>query len=257
MLLWYVSLEIQTLQGRALVVVVDGQLTKELRDILDASKLLIEVYENSKWMGTGYVLAKGLSVCRSEIIIRVDADDLSVPNRCLWQVMFLYNNPSISVLGGQMQEIIKSKNGTSIKRLRNVPCDYQQIKNLSCWRNPINHPTVALRRSHIIGVGNYQTCLYFEDWYLWLRLISNNYKLRNDPRILVSTYITDSHLNRRHGSNYLLHEIKFFYKLFSNSLMPIYFLIINVIIRAPLRLIPKLFLKQVIFKLLRKHGNHF
>ena len=41
-------------------------------------------------------------------------------------------------------------------------------------RNPINHVTVMFKKDSILEVGNYENLPYFEDYYLWCKLIKSN-----------------------------------------------------------------------------------
>ena len=66
------------------------------------------------------------------------------------------------------------------------------------WRNPINHPTVALNRKRVLLTGSYRNVLGFEDWDLWLRIHKRGGILANLPEVLVKQKLTKN-LERRHG----------------------------------------------------------
>ena len=213
------SLAEQTICARALVVSVDGKLTDELRHLLISTPFNVELYEYSRWTGTGLTLARGIIKCKSDIILRVDADDFSLPERSFLQFNKMKCDPDISVFGGQLKEIIH-KHSNIIKRIKHVPLEPAKIKERSIYRNPINHPTVALRRSHILAVGNYRNVLLFEDYDLWLRLIKNNYKIENDTRVLVKSVLDDKHHLRRHGLTYAWRELVFLCRSIKEKNLP-------------------------------------
>jgi glycosyltransferase involved in cell wall biosynthesis len=248
------SLVQQTLQARALVVSVDGQITPQLEQVLSTSGLPVELHQAELWQGTGLVLARGLLACRSDIVLRVDADDVSVSDRSRWQVELMMADPQLAVLGGQLEEVGDFDEDSISQKLRSVPLSTKAIKSLACWRNPMNHPTVALRRSVVISVGNYRSCPYFEDWDLWLRMLQKGCILCNDHRVFVRAGVGPDHLSRRHGWKYLKAELSFFLGAMQFSLIPVFVVFLQCLARPPLRLIPKPWLSWLMSLLMRRHG---
>ena len=249
------SLTRQTAQARALVVSVDGQLPAGLLKVLENSGLRLEIHEAIAWQGTGPVLARGLLACRSELVLRIDADDASLPERSSWQVKQLLENPSLAVLGGQLEEVSISEMASPRKTLRTVPFTASAIRERSQWQNPMNHPTVALRRSQVLKAGNYRNCPYFEDWDLWLRMIRDGMVLRNDPRVLVRARVGSEHLSRRHGFKYARAEVNFLFHAGTSGCMPWRQVVVLMLIRLPLRILPKRGLQKIMSHLLRRHGR--
>ena len=249
------SLSEQTLQARALVVSVDGQISRGLKEALRTSGLRIELHEASEWQGTGLVLARGLLACQSDIVLRVDADDYSVPQRSEWQVNEMHRYQQLAAYGGQLKEVSPSSVDLRSISLRTVPLSTTEIRNTSYWRNPLNHPTVALRRSQVLSAGNYRSRLYFEDWDLWLRMLKQNLEIRNDHRVLVEARVGPKHLSRRHGISYLKSELLFLLLSANEKLIPWHFVIFQCLARLPLRVIPKVGLKFMMINLMRKRSK--
>ena len=89
----------------------------------------------------------GVNMCNNEIIIKMDSDDIMVPER-LKNNWLMKDNPNIKICGGQIrmflmiikiiQKIFKSSN-YYIEQYKNKP---------SHWF--INHPTVCYRKSAIL-----------------------------------------------------------------------------------------------------------
>ena len=80
------SMAAQTVPFRDMVVVCDGPLTDGLDKVLDDWKweldgrlTLHRLPENG---GLGAALAAGLPLCRCDVVARMDADDVSRPDRC-------------------------------------------------------------------------------------------------------------------------------------------------------------------------------
>ena len=236
------SLAKQTWPARRLVVSVDGQLSDQLAVVLENAPLPVLVVQSSSWEGTGTTLATGLNACQCEWILRADADDRSVPQRAEIQLSHLIEHPYITVLGGQLGEITKGK--YSVVQ-RSVPLSPKKIKRMMSWRNPINHPTVALNRQRALLAGSYRNILGFEDWDLWIRLNQKGKILANLSDILVIAEIDQEHLRRRHGINYAKLEFKFLIRCYRESLMPSWLVIMLVLTRLPWRVLPARWLASV------------
>jgi hypothetical protein len=231
---------------------VDGQLSNALAATLQASGLPLEVHQSRYWEGTGPVLARGLLACRSEIVLRVDADDYTVPERSRWQVVLMLADPKLAVLGGQLDEIVHIGKVNNTSHRREVPLGSDAILAFSRWRNPMNHPTVALRRSMVLAAGNYRACPYFEDWDLWLRMLKRGMLLRNDCRVFVHATVGPDHLSRRHGWRYLKSELSFLLRAAKGALIPLPCALLLVFARLPLRfLLPKKILRRIMLRFAR------
>ena len=57
-------------------------------------------------------------------------------------------------------------------------------------------------------VGNYQHWFNNEDYYLWIRLVSNGYKIRNVQKPLLHVRTTPGFYSRRGGYHYWKNEIR-------------------------------------------------
>ena len=113
--------------------------------------------------------------------------------------------------------------------------------------NPINHPTVILKKEILLSVGNYENIKYFEDYYLWLKLIKKGYKIHliNSPLVVMNV---DNEYRKRWGIRYLIYEFIFSYKVIKNKLIKIdYFLYFS------LRLLSRLVLLPAFQKIIRKN----
>ena len=79
--------------------------------------------------------------------------------------------------------------------------------------NTIPSPAVMLRAAHVREVGGYDESLTFDDYDMWMRLLSR-YTLVYDPSIVVNYRVLEQSLSRstaRHG-DFLLSEAKMIFK---------------------------------------------
>lgn len=113
-----------------------------------------------------YSLNKALTNARSNIIARMDSEDISLENRLEEQFNFLTKNNDVVCVGTQVYFI--NQKGV-IRSKSNFPTDdYSIRKELFLKNNIIIHPTVMFRWSRDLF---YREFAYpTEDYYLWLRM---------------------------------------------------------------------------------------
>lgn len=237
------SLVNQSLPPAQVVVSCDGRPEDKLMDLLKISSLPMEILFGPGNEGVGVVLARGLLLCKNELVVRCDADDISHEDRCFKQVHMMINNELLSAAGSYISEFIDTPKNCISTRL--VPVEGNLIAKTSRFRNPMNHPSIILRRSAILAAGNYRGIPGFEDFDLWLRLLKLNGPkcLANIPEILVLAKAGFKHSKRRHGFKYFGLELKFFYRCFVEKLIPVHCILFALIVRLPFRILPIFFLQ--------------
>jgi glycosyltransferase involved in cell wall biosynthesis len=229
------SLHHQSWPARRLVVSVDGALPEALAEVLRAAALPVLILEAPEWRGAGPALAAGLQACECDWVLRADADDTSHPERAERQLRHLLQQGHLAVLGCQLREANPAGQPAGVRR---VPTNSQEIRALMRWRNPLNHPTVALRRQAVLAAGNYRSALGFEDWDLWLRLARRGEELANLPDALVTARVDEAHLARRRGQAYAKRELGFLLRCGRAGLLPPGQVLLLLFARLPWRLVP-------------------
>ena len=140
----------------------------------------------------GYVvrLNEMLHQARGELIARMDADDVALPERFARQVEFLRCHPEVDVVGGA-QEHIDSKGHLLIVIVTPEGHEEMQERALTgvC---PINHPSVMMRRKAVLAVGGYRVeMMPAEDFDLWLRMGERG-RLANLPDVITRYRVHES-----------------------------------------------------------------
>lgn len=133
-------------------------------------------------------LQAGLEQAKAPLIARMDADDISLPQRFSLQQSILSRDPDLVLLGTSYQYIDgKGKKG----RVQKLP-QHIDIDDLM-WECPICHPSVMFRRDVALEAGGYRSVFRrAEDYDLWIRLSSRG-KMVNLENVLI--------LYRMHGAN--------------------------------------------------------
>lgn len=112
----------------------------------------------------------GLEEARAPLIARMDADDISYPNRFSRQWQFLKDNPDIGLVFAQMNKI--DAQGKSLGKVTNTRLSPQDVAAaLSKGDCLPHHPTVMARRSEMLAAGGYREVFKgAEDLDLWYRM---------------------------------------------------------------------------------------
>lgn len=241
-----------SLQPSKIILVKDGLLTPELDSVIEDWKLKLPIkvvgYENNQ--GLAYALNYGLQYVETELVARMDSDDICYPNRFEKQIECFEKNPELALLSGYIDEF--NDNPDEIVSTRIVPLDYSAIKEYLKKRNAFNHMAVMFKKAAVIASGNYQKVPYFEDYDLWIRMIQKGYEAANIPEKLVKARIGNDMIGRRHGFAYAGHELFFLKRQFQSGFITKKEYLKLVVLRVPVRLLPKCML-QMFYRVLRKN----
>ena len=182
--------EEQSRKPDEIVVVFDGPLTDEQTKVLDAfikgKEEVVRYCPQAENRGLGEALRVGTACCTGDYIFRMDADDISLPNRFERQIEYIEAHPEIDVLGTDIAEFTVDAENEK-KRIKACPARHEDIVQMGKRRNPMNHVTVCIKRESLLRCGGYETLLLVEDYYLWLKMMAAGCKFANinEPLVLV------------------------------------------------------------------------
>lgn len=243
----------QTLVPNEIVLVKDGPLTEELESVISkyvfeypAIFKIITLAENK---GLGNALAVGINACTYKLIARMDSDDICFHDRFEKQINHMMKNSVVSVLGTSIREFNVKPN--DLDTHRRLPVDFNAIKKFAKFRNPLNHPSVMFKKADVLAVNSYLNMPFFEDYFLWIRLIKNGYIIENLYEPLLHFRVGNDMIGRRHGLLYLKSELRFLAAAKSLNFINSFQYIVSILLKTPLRLIPKSLLLFIYRKFLR------
>ncbi len=125
--------------------------------------------------GGGLVTAlnTGLAACRSQLVARMDGDDICHPRRLESQVAYLDSNPDIGLVACNFRHFPRRhlKQGMlAYETWQNGLYNHDLILRDRFVESPFVHPSIVTRRSLINSVGAYRDMGWPEDYDLWLRM---------------------------------------------------------------------------------------
>ena len=198
------SLAQQTLQPDEIVLIEDGKLTDELERVVSEFQNLcpqLTVYRYEENRGLGKALADGLLKCSYPLVARMDTDDVAFPDRFERQVKAFEEDSDLALCGGQVLEFSGSTDNVLRRKL--VPTEYEDVLRYARRRNPFNHPSVMFKKDAVLAAGSYQHMPYFEDYYLWARMLAAGDKCINLPDFILYFRADEEVYQRRGGWSYV------------------------------------------------------
>lgn len=189
---------------RETIIVCDGPLTDPLNRVLSSfcghsGFRLLRLDDNQ---GIVSALNYGLKEVSSEIVVRCDSDDVSHPDR--FQKLLSKIDEGFDVVGSQIEELDAVLN---LIAYRELPIDHAAIVSFAQKRNPLNHMSVAYRRSSVLAVGGYPNVFLKEDYALWAKMIGAGMKFANLSESLVTADAGIRMYARRGGWRAALSEV--------------------------------------------------
>lgn len=116
-----------------------------------------------------YVCANiAIPFCRSEFIARIDADDLALPERLMMQYVLMIDHPEVNLCGSYFYYLNEKGHLTQ----KDFETDLLFLKWQIIFRNRLVHSTMMIRKSWFVEVGMYPQKRLAQDWYLWVKALS-------------------------------------------------------------------------------------
>lgn len=179
------SILAQSYRDFEFIIVDDGSTDNTPKLLADFAQLdkRICCIDNQGNLGLAESLNIGLLKAAGKYIARMDADDISMPNRFALQVAWLEAHPEIAAVGGQVR--FCGRNAGGLQKESCLPLTPKEISIALKQSCALVHPTVMFRRDIILQIGGYRPCfITAQDYDLWLR-VDEHADLINLPDIVL------------------------------------------------------------------------
>ena len=188
----------QSMKSFEVVVVLDGCTDRSGEIVGSYGDPRIRVIEKEH-QGVRQASEEAMAASRAPIIARMDADDISHPDRLAWQYDFLASSPDFSAVSGWvhlldpqgegMQRYVDWVNGLltaeDVARERFVEC-------------PVIQPSLMVRRCAFEAVDGYRKVEWAEDHDLFLRMMRSGMRIGKVEETVLSWRDSQGRLTRNH-----------------------------------------------------------
>jgi len=194
----------QTMDQFHIYIGVDGPVGPNLDECLKVlnqeTNITVVRFETNR--GLACVLNDLISICKNEgcdYYARMDADDISLPDRFEKQMKYLDEYPDVDVVGGAIEEI----DGNDQLRGKHVeyPLTHEECRKFFRYRDPLAHPAVMFRDRYFEKVPSGYRNEYRknQDTMLWYDGFMNGCVFANLKDTILHFRVNDDFYNRRNG----------------------------------------------------------
>lgn len=203
------SISDQTVHPGQVVLVVDGPIDAGQEAVIERfsnAGMPITLVRRPASGGLAAAMNDGIGACRCPLTMRMDSDDLCLPDRVEVQTAYLCSHPHIDIVSSWGEEFFVD----GAAKMKVSPCEHDDIIKALRWRNVIVHPSVMIRTFALRDIGGYRTKFgMLEDYDLFIRLALNGFKFHVIPKVLVRVRASPAQNERRGGLTYLRREVAF------------------------------------------------
>jgi GT2 family glycosyltransferase len=233
------SVHAQTRRPDQVVLVQDGPvpdvLAATIADLVADSPVRVDQVVLEHNVGLGPALDSGLAACDHEVVARMDADDVSLPDRFEKQLPVL--EAGADIVGSGLLEFETSVE--AVVGRRTPPTDPDEIRRVIRFRDPFNHPTVVYRRSAVAAAGGYTDMALMEDYLLFARMLDAGARPANLAEPLVCYRVGAGAYARRGGRPLLRSELAVQRRFHELGITSRAEYVRNVVVRGGYRFVPE------------------
>jgi len=188
----------QTYSNFEFLIINDGSTDGTTKVLSEQKKLdkRIKLIIHKVNKGLVYSLNEGIKEARGQYIARMDADDLSYPNRLREQLSYMNNHQDCDVCGTWAKAI--NENG---RQIFDMKAPTGSVLKYNFWKpSPLIHPSICIKKSVI---SKYKFSAKFpraEDYELWLRMGKAGIKMNNIPKYLLKYRINSNGISKSNQS---------------------------------------------------------
>jgi len=178
------SILAQTFRDFEFLIIDDGSTDGSGEILRSYADPRLRLIPNGRNLGLTATLNRGLDLAWGAYVARMDADDVSLPERLARQVAFLDARPDVGIVGVWARAF-----GETHFKIPH-PADPERIRAKLLFDSALVHPSVLMRRSLLDAHGlKYRDFYRMEDYDLWQRA-ARVFPLANLPEYLLRYRVT-------------------------------------------------------------------
>jgi hypothetical protein len=125
----------------------------------------------------------GCLLAQGKYIAIMDADDVSLPDRLLWQIEFMEKHREVGALGGAVEWM--DATGRPLRKMAH-PLRDAEIQSALLRYSALWQPSALVRRDAFVAAGGYRPAFVVShDYDLWLR-IAERFQLANLEQVVLN-----------------------------------------------------------------------
>lgn len=154
---------------------------------------------NETKQGVDHAMNCGMENARGRFVARMDADDVSHPERLEKQVRFLNENPHIGLVGSYVKYVPHNSRTGGFKRFVSWVNSFhtsEEIERNRFVEIPLVNPTILFRREWFEKLGGCRQGDFPEDYEMLLRFLEGGVKMAKLPELLLEWHDYSTRLTR-------------------------------------------------------------
>lgn len=178
-----------------LLVIDDGSTDASAGIVASYTDQRLRLVRNASNIGLIDTLNLGIELARGEYILRMDCDDVSLPERLQKQVDFMERFPEVGVCGVWYLEF-----GPNLRRVTRCAADHESIRCGTLFNPVVGHPSVILRRQLLLehDLRYDRSFRHAEDYHLWARSLEHC-RFANIPEVLLHYRVHHGQVTAQHA----------------------------------------------------------
>ena len=189
------SIFAQTYHDYEIIIIVDNpHVEPNVKNYLDSLSTYknVSVCYNTTNIGLALSMNKALKHAKGEFVARMDADDISLPNRFENELAYLLKTNADLV----------STNAIYIDENDNLVCVGQKINDNQkyelLYTNRLVHPSIIAKTEAFRELGGYRNFRRAQDYDFWLRFLSSGKSIRVLNECLIKYRVSNSQSSNSH-----------------------------------------------------------
>ena len=190
----------QNYKNIELIIIDDGSKDKSI-DIINLNKkeckkrFIRFKFVKQKNIGLNKTLNKAIRWASGKYFAYVGSDDVFKKNKIYYLVNILEKKENFNVAGiFGSYEIVNQNNeliGVQINPIKSYG-----LSDILSWNYNLNTPGQLLRLEFIKKLRGYKENIFFEDWYMWLKLASKGYELKSVNKIVAEYRLHEKNMSK-------------------------------------------------------------